>query len=87
MLRYHEENQSYFVWEFMIDEAYQGKGYGRESLKKVIEWVKEQRNVTSLVTTYKMGNEVAKHLYESMGFKYLSICEEEREINLILMLK
>lgn len=87
MLRYHEENQSYFLWEFMIDERYQGKGYGKESLLKVIAWVKEENLVMSLVTTYKIGNEVAKCLYEGVGFKYLSTCEEEQEVNLILTLK
>lgn len=87
MLRYHEQNQSYFLWEFMIDKTYQGKGYGKGALKKVIAWVREQKNVTSLVTTYKIENEVAKHLYESIGFKYLSTCEEEQEIDLVLTLK
>ncbi len=87
LLRENPDDQSYFLWEYMIDERYQGRGYGSQALEEIIEWVKTRDNVTKLMTTYKIGNEVARHLYDKYGFKHFYTCEEEQEVDLILHLK
>ncbi len=59
----------------MIDERYQGRGYRKKHLQEIIKWVKKYQDVQCLVTTYKMGNEIAKRTYESFSFKRLYMCE------------
>lgn len=84
MLTLNKINRNYFLWQFMMDEKYQGKGYGRQALNLLVEQLKRDRTCESLITTYKIGNSQSKHLYESVGFELLDICEEFQEINLIL---
>ncbi len=84
LLRYHAAHQTYFLWEFMIDQKHQDKGYGKQALTLVVEWVKRDERTKGIVTTYKMGNEKAKHLYETFGFKHLSEVSAQREVDLIL---
>ncbi|MGL4337215.1 MAG: GNAT family N-acetyltransferase [Turicibacter sp.] len=86
LIRFNPSNQNYFLWEFMIDSAHQSKGYGRLALNSLIQYIKYKEDSRSIVTTYKMENEWAKKLYESAGFEFLDICEEENEVNLILQL-
>lgn len=83
MLMLNEVNQNYFLWQFMIDEQYQGKGYGKQALNLVLEQLRRNKSCDSLTTTYKVGNSQSKHLYESIGFELLDVCEEFQEVNLI----
>lgn len=68
MLRFNKEFENYFIWQLLIDEKYQHKGYGRQALKLAIEWMKKDERCKSIVTAYKNGNDYAKNLYESLGF-------------------
>ena len=55
----------------MIDKKHQGKGYGKEAIKLVIEdiqSIKEDRHQT-ITLSYEPDNEHAKRLYEKMGFR------------------
>ena len=69
----------------MIDEKYQNKGYGRETLKLGINFVKEKFNPDSIYTGVAPGNSVAKGLYESVGFVATGLVElgmEEMKLTL-----
>lgn len=68
MLSWDEEERSVGVWRFMVDFTQQKKGYGREALKQVIEMAKTDENIDFVYLDYVIGNEVAKRLYEKMGF-------------------
>ena len=61
----------YEVWRFMIDEAYQGKGYGKLALKKAIDYIKTfpYGQANKLYLSYVPGNEGASGLYKSVGFE------------------
>lgn len=76
MVRFYKEFENYFIWQLLIDEKYQYKGYGRQAMNLAIEWMKKDERCKSIVTTYKNGNNVAKKLYESFGFVEM---EEEPE--------
>lgn len=41
MLIFNEAYNNYFLWQLMIDQPYQGKGYGKQALQLVIEWLDE----------------------------------------------
>ena len=38
---YEDPNDRYWLWRFMIDERFQGKGYGTEALKVIIQYFKD----------------------------------------------
>ena len=69
MMRFTEEHNYYFIWQLMIDEKYQGKGYGKEAIKLAIEWMKKDERCHQIVTTYKKGNQCAEALYTKLGFE------------------
>ena len=35
---YEDPDDRYWLWRFMIDEKYQGQGYGKEALKHIISY-------------------------------------------------
>ena len=61
---------AYEVWRFMVDEQYQGKGYGKEALLKAIDYVKSfpVGPARELYLSYVPGNSHASSLYEALGF-------------------
>lgn len=66
----HEEN--YWIPALMIDGQYQGKGYGKESMKQLIALMRESLNCQKIMIGHRAENAVAGHLYESLGFKRVS---------------
>ncbi|MCL2377185.1 MAG: GNAT family N-acetyltransferase [Defluviitaleaceae bacterium] len=60
----------YFFWRFMMDKAHQGKGYGREALKMILDEIRQMPNgkAEHCYTSYEPANVVAKKLYEDFGF-------------------
>ena len=82
----------YYIWRFMIDEKYQRKGFGKEALKKAIEFIKTYPcgEAEYIVLSYEKDNTVAKKLYASFGFyepaEFAPYYEENDEINAILKL-
>ena len=62
---------SYFIWRFMIDRRYQGKGYGREAMELALEFIRTfpAGEATYCWLSYEPHNEVARQLYLSMGFE------------------
>lgn len=71
---------SYWVWRFMIGENYQGKGYGKAGIKKIIEQTKAEGKYDYLRLSYMPDNEIARKLYASVGFVEEGIKEEWGEM-------
>ena len=61
---------SYDLWRLMIDEDYQGQGYGKDAIKLLLDYMLTfpDGREDLLTTCYVEGNEAAKHLYLSFGF-------------------
>lgn len=85
LLRFNEEYSNYFIWQLMIDGKYQSKGYGRQALEQAIKWMKNDSRCKEIVTTYIEGNDVARELYYSLGFKQLGELIDG-EVDMILKL-
>lgn len=79
MLGYYESRKQYTLWKVLIDKNYQNKGYGREALKQGIKYLKENFGVREIYTGVALGNEKAKHLYVSVGFKETGLIEDNIE--------
>ena len=75
----------YFLWNYAIDIKYQNKGYGTKALLFLIDYFETKYNALELTTTYTFGNEIAKHLYEKIGFIEADIVDEDgiHEVNMI----
>jgi diamine N-acetyltransferase len=62
------ENRGY-ISRLMIDSDFQGKGYGRKAITQVIDRLAAIPECREIQTGYMPANDVAKRLYESLGFK------------------
>lgn len=84
MVIYDYDVPEYDIWHMMIDEAEQGKGYGREALDRVMEyiWTKPFGDSDRIALTCNKDNAIAKKLYESRGFSPTGH-EDEDEMELV----
>lgn len=86
MVLYHDEDSldAYIFSEILIDEQFQGKGYGTTATKLVLDRMKEDGRYHKVVLCYIEGNDAAKKLYESLGFVETDRDEDEiiMELNL-----
>lgn len=63
------EDNSMGMCRLMIDEKYQNKGYGKASVLKLLDIIREKYGNIEFFTSYEPENTVAGKLYESVGFK------------------
>ena len=73
------EEQQVFVWRFLIDQAFQGKGYGRQTIEAVLEMAKQQTQMTKVVADYVDGNEPMKKILLDLGFEETGFNQEINE--------
>lgn len=64
-----EALDSLYVWRLMIDFQHQGKGYGEQVMKLIIERAKSIPGINSVSLSYVMRDGNAKPFYERMGFR------------------
>ena len=76
---YEDPNDRYWLWRFMIDEECQGQGLGREALKQIIAYFKEN-GATNMRLSTKESNVNAIHLYESQGFMRTGEMNDEETV-------
>jgi len=62
---------TYFLWRFMIDQRYQGRGYGKQALGLALDFIKTCPRGRSKIwwTAWHPENAVAAKLYRSFGFR------------------
>lgn len=63
-----EESNTAFLWRFMIDAAYQGRGYGTQAMLQLLEMLKGREEIEYVTLHIVPGNERAGRLYEKLGF-------------------
>jgi diamine N-acetyltransferase len=61
-------DQSCWLGGIMIDQAYQGRGYGRQAIMTAVNMLGEQFGHKEFALSYKPNNVVGKQLYSSLGF-------------------
>lgn len=59
----------FWIYVFMIDEKHQGKGYGKQGLCKLLEWIRREHDCNEIIIGYKPDNFKAEYLYISAGFR------------------
>ncbi len=58
----------YFLWRLLIDERYQGRGFGREVLTQIVDLVRAV-GATELLTSYHPGVGEPLPFYRQFGFQ------------------
>lgn len=76
-------NKDTWIDRIIIDAKYQGKGYGRIAMKKLIGIVASKFEVNDIYLSIVEDNIVAYKLYKSMGFEFIN----ERDPNGELIFK
>lgn len=62
------EKGEQWIIRFMIDQAFQGKGYGRKALELLIEKLRGEEPCEKVCLCVEPDNAVAAGLYRSLGF-------------------
>ncbi len=58
----------YYLWRFMIDHRWQGRGVGRRALALLVDYVRGRPGVTELLTSCVPGEGTPIPFYEKAGF-------------------
>ena len=75
-----EYEDTYCIDQFMIDQKYQGRGYGKVAMKQVIEKLRNQRHYEKITLCYCEGNYTTRNLYEQLGFKHTGVIDGDEII-------
>ena len=58
----------YFLWRLMIDARYQGLGFGRQAVERLIDYVRTRPGATHLLVSCVPGEGSPCPFYEKLGF-------------------
>jgi len=77
------------IFRLMIDEKYQGKGYGRQALIQIVEKLFIENKSKQIQVCYHPNKEKLKQFYTSLGFKNQEIlqCELRKEGKMLAVLE
>ena len=80
-----DPDDRYWLWRFMIDQRYQGKGYGQAALQEIIRYFKDN-GADRLYLSTEPENELGLHVYHKAGFRETGIISDDEAV-LMRMLK
>lgn len=75
-----DELNAYDFSQLFIDERYQGKGFGIEAARQILELMERDGKYDKVILCYIDGNEAAKKMYEKLGFYLTGECDEDEII-------
>ena len=76
MMGYLDAEKIYTIWRLMVDERFQGKGYGKAALNLGIEYLQKEFGIKEIELSFVPENTAAENLYESVGFKKTGAIED-----------
>ena len=73
------------IHHVLIDESQQGRGYGRQLMRLLAQWIsREFPSVTRLGLNVLPANETAWNLYASLGFVPVGVTTDDQVITMAL---
>jgi diamine N-acetyltransferase len=69
MLNDKPDEQEYFLWRFMIAEPYHGRGYGRQAIERLIDYVRTRPGAKELLVSCGQGAGSPQGFYQRLGFE------------------
>jgi diamine N-acetyltransferase len=70
------EAPEYYLWRFMIVAGCQGRGYGKQALALVIDYVRSRPGAAELTTSCVPGEGSPCEFYKKMGFAFTGEVDE-----------
>lgn len=90
LVREYADDNCYIFDQLMIDERYQGNGYGKKATELILNDLKNRNKYNKVLLCYVEGDEAAKNLYSSFGFEHtgiIDVCDDgTKEIDMALKL-
>lgn len=69
----------------LIDQHYQGQGYGKQAVSAALDLLHTQHGHQHFALSYQPANLVAKHLYASLGFAETGEAEGDEVVARLLL--
>lgn len=79
-------NGPWFLWKLIIDRRHQGRGFGREVVRQVVELVRRE-GATELLTSHVPGDGSPAGFYARLGFVPTGELDPDGEVLLRLPLR
>jgi len=70
----------YYLWRLLVDERFQGRGYGRATLDAVVDYVRRKPNAEVLLTSCEAGPGSPQPFYLRYGFVKTGIVMWEEDL-------
>lgn len=70
----------YYLWRFMIDIKYQGKGNGTKAIEKVITKIKKNPKAKAIKLSLVKMDGSAEPFYRKFGFEFTGEIRHEQHI-------
>lgn len=90
LVREYQDDNCYIFDQLMIDEKYQGNGYGKKAIELILNDLKNKNKFKNFFLCYVEGDDAAKNLYTSFGFEHtgdIEVCDDgTKEIDMCLHL-
>lgn len=67
-LRFEHTKHQAFIQRLMVDEKFQGKGFGRFGMEWMLEIFRADERIKTVGISYEPENDGARNLYASLGF-------------------
>ncbi len=74
-----DEEDRYYLWRFMIDQRYQGKGYGQAAMDEIIRYFKD-RGADRLYLSTEPENARGLHVYHKAGFRETGVIDDDEAV-------
>jgi diamine N-acetyltransferase len=65
-----DQEPEYFLWRFMIAEPYHGRGYGRQAIQRLVEYVRARPGAQELLVSCRQGEGSPEGFYRKLGFEH-----------------
>ena len=69
----------WFLWKLLIDERYQGRGYGAAVVRQIAELVRAE-GATELLTSFVPGDSGPAGFYQRLGFVPTGALDDSGEV-------
>ncbi len=63
-----DEKPRYYLWRYMVDQRYQGLGFGKQGMDLIIDYVKGRPGADGLYLSYVPGPGSPEGFYKALGF-------------------
>lgn len=72
--------KKYDLSQILIDERYQGKGYGTKACEIILNILEEDKKYDEVTLCIIEGNDSARRMYEKLGFKFTGEVDEDEVV-------